>query len=86
MILQSHFVMADDGASAIVEFVALKPIGLKSILASGAAGTIKVYDPAQISVAALDAALQKIKSGFNLYQFHSPVSAPLDAQQQTGSR
>jgi hypothetical protein len=84
-ISQSHFVMADDGVSAIVEFVAPNRVAFKPILAA-AAGTIKVYDPTQISVAALNAALQKIKSGFNLYQFHSPMTAAaFAAQQQAGA-
>jgi hypothetical protein len=84
-ILQSHFVMADDGVTAIVEFVAPSRTALKPILAAATAGGIKVYDPAHTSVAAVNAALQKIKNGFNLYQFHSPMSAAFAAQQQTGA-
>jgi hypothetical protein len=86
MILQSHFVMADDGVSAIVEFVASNRIALKSILAAAATGTIKIYDPAHNTVADVNFALQKIKKGFNLYQFHSPAStAVFAAQQQAGA-
>jgi hypothetical protein len=83
-ILQSHFVIADDGVTAIVEFVAPNRTALKPILAAAAAASIKIYDPAHISVAAVNAALQKIKRGFNLYQFHSPISAAFAAQ-QTGA-
>jgi hypothetical protein len=84
-ILQSHFVMADDGVSAIVEFVAPNRKALKTILSAAAAGSIKIYDPAHNSVAEVNSALQKIKKGFNLYQFHSPASAAFAAQQQTGA-
>ena len=81
-ILQSHFIMADDGVHAIVEFVAPNRAALKQILAAASAGTITVYDPLQTSAAALTTALQKIKAGFNFYQFHSAVSAAAFAAQQ----
>lgn len=63
--LSIHFVMADDGKNAIVEFVAKDRAALKQILAAGKAGTVPVYDPHAASPSDTAVQLKRFKADFD---------------------
>lgn len=62
--LDIHFVMADDGMNAIVEFVAKDRAALKPIIAAGKASTAQVFDPRTLSQADTAVQLRKFKADF----------------------
>lgn len=64
--LSCHYVMTDDGHSAIVEYVASTRGALQPVLDAAAAGTVSVFEPRSSSAAAMLQQLRQIKAGFTL--------------------
>ena len=70
-ILSSHFTLADDGKTAIVEFAASDRQSYKPILDAAAAGSITAFDLDKVPEQDLNQRFQRWKKGFDLAAFRN---------------
>ncbi|MBV9269260.1 MAG: hypothetical protein JO061_24030 [Acidobacteriaceae bacterium] len=67
--LSAHFTLADDGKTAIAEFIAPDRQALKPIFDADAAGSITAFDPHKLTAQELNQKLQHWKKNFDVATF-----------------
>ena len=68
-ILAYHYVLSDDGNSALVEFVALNRAVFQTLFAGAQPDTVKTFAPGATTAAEVQAQFQKLRKGFSFDQF-----------------
>lgn len=71
-IIAWHFEPADDGKSALVEFVAVKKSALAPLISSKVPG-VQVFEPAKHARKDIETALKAVKKDFDLEKFAARV-------------
>jgi hypothetical protein len=84
-LLAFHFVVADDGKTAIVEYVAPNRAALQPILEAASAGTVTAFEPRKRSLPALILELRRAKANFDWAGFRGIPQASITAQQTGGA-
>ncbi|MGH9665776.1 MAG: hypothetical protein ACRD9L_15225, partial [Bryobacteraceae bacterium] len=68
-ILAYHYVLSDDGNSALVEFVAVNRSVFQSVFAGARPDSVKTFAPSSATPAQVEAEFQKLHKGFRFDQF-----------------
>ena len=68
-IIAYHYVLSDDGNSALVEFVAVHRSVFQAILTGASQAGGKTFQPGSATAAQVEAEFQKLHKGFRLDQF-----------------